>query len=249
MSGASDGTGVIACGVVALHRRCLDDVSPPNAPVLLVGFLGSDDDGEEAAEPTEHPALAFLCIARTADEVRGLSRDRAERRFGPGSVLGTAFDVLEGDRAATVRDRFRPGELRPGWSRNIGRPLLIADPKARLSSACRYVVNEYVVPAEAAEGVWYLQITASPRPGGPRAAEFGGAYVNCWLAAVRREDALAAALATIADDGWDARVLTTSRPALRADTPPESAQRLVDARRDGVATVCYTWPAPAAGAE
>ena len=50
--------------------------------------------------------------------------------------------------------------------------------------------------------IYYLMIEATPGSSNPESKEFGGAFVNCWIKATTKKDALKRAKEYITEENW-----------------------------------------------
>jgi hypothetical protein len=79
--------------------------------------------------------------------------------------------------------------------------------------------------------VFFLNYKVKPKPEVKRHQEFGGAYVTCWMDLPSLEEAKAAAIDLIHEDGWDVMELEEAKPVVEpvADSAREYCeQALID---------------------
>lgn len=261
MPDGDEATYVLAIGVVLLARPCRELLSPPDRPALFIGFVrpdeferdddddkndGDDDDGEAEALP----AISFYAVARSVADVRELAGDHVARRFGSDRVEATCFLELNEASSADLRGRLKPGEARPGVVRDFGRPLLILDAtEKKVKEVLDYVADEFLTPHEAEEGIWFLAVRATPAPQNPEFQTLGGAYINAWVKAPFREDALVELEKDLGQVHWRPRVVTCSYPAILKDTQRKARRHYKQAKSQGACYNIFAFPPDAGGPE
>jgi hypothetical protein len=75
-------------------------------------------------------------------------------------------------------------------------------------------------------------------------AEFGGAYVNCWVDAASERDAVAIAQAEVREAEWEPGPIESVGPVTADDYTDDASGReyFEQALLDGVVLVFHTWP-------
>ena len=96
--------------------------------------------------------------------------------------------------------------------------------------------------ARGSSDVFFLKYKVKPKPGVKRRQGFGGAYVTCWMEFPSLDQAKAAAIDRIHEDGWDVIELEEAKPA--PEPVDDSAREDYDqARIDKTVLRFFTWPA------
>ena len=92
----------------------------------------------------------------------------------------------------------------------------------------------------------FLSFECSPLPGSAKAAEYGGAFVSCWIDGRDRAEAEALARAVIEEDGWRVETLDEAYPITRATYDdghsPKGLEHFEQAEADGECFVVHTFP-------
>ena len=91
--------------------------------------------------------------------------------------------------------------------------------------------------------IYYLLVEAVPDRNNPERQEFGGAYINCWVKATTKEDAVTRTKAYIAAENWTfVKILDVfiAQKQLYADEP-DSAVCYDEACENGISAIFYTW--------
>ncbi len=91
--------------------------------------------------------------------------------------------------------------------------------------------------------IYYIMAEAVPAKGSAESKEFGGAYINIWVRAQTTDEALIAAKAHIAREGWElVNIEEVFVPDRNGYTEQESLDCYDEACREGLSSVFYTYP-------
>ena len=90
--------------------------------------------------------------------------------------------------------------------------------------------------------MWFVRLSATPLAESQEFAEFGGAYVNCWLDMPER-DAMVRASELIKSYGWQIETIEESRPVAIESYEPESegSKYFKQAQVDREVVVFHSW--------
>ena len=95
--------------------------------------------------------------------------------------------------------------------------------------------------------MWLISIQAVPKTDSAHAAEFGGAFVHCWIDFELQDGAEVLAKFYVDQDGWVPvnveEVLWPEESDVKDD--PESLSYYNEAKSQGVCLVFLTWPVDA----
>ena len=91
--------------------------------------------------------------------------------------------------------------------------------------------------------IYYFMIEAVPGLNNPEHTLYGGAYINCWIKAASKSEALNKAKAHIEEENWQMLKVEDSFIAQRHmyEDDTEGMECYDEARRGGLASVFYTW--------
>jgi hypothetical protein len=90
--------------------------------------------------------------------------------------------------------------------------------------------------------VFFLNYKVKPKPEVKRHQEVGGAFVTCWMDLPSLEEAKAAAIDLIHEDGWDVTDLEEAKPVL--EPVGDAAREYYEQALIDKTVLCFnTWPA------
>jgi hypothetical protein len=90
--------------------------------------------------------------------------------------------------------------------------------------------------------MWYLQVSARPVPLSLQAAEFSGAFINCWIDAETEGAAIQLVRDVLKSDGWLVDSIRESYPVTRETQSAKGMPYFNEAEQVGIATLAFTWP-------
>ena len=92
--------------------------------------------------------------------------------------------------------------------------------------------------------MYYFMLNAAPQPGNERAAEAGGAYVNCWVNFALEVGAELLARHYVEQDGWKVSAVEERNWVEREqyEEDPETLAYYEEAEQDGISLAFYLWP-------
>lgn len=97
--------------------------------------------------------------------------------------------------------------------------------------------------------MFFIQFHVRPTHDSTNAVEYGGAYVNCWVARHALTDAMTAAMDVIHEAGWQVETVEQERRALRDEFDGDGLAYFDQAVVDGEDCVFHTWPVDAPDAD
>lgn len=239
---------VIAVGFAVLKEAYRDRIAMSGRRSAMLAFLGSKPEVESAEPLKLFPVVPFVAIARSAPEIDPLAEDFVQRQFGPDAVVVIAFVDLQEASASRARARLEKHQLQPGFIAEAGRPLLICDvTESGMKPVLGYTVDEYLTPHRAEEGIWFLEARAAPMADHADVQSIGGAYINAWVLAPFREDAMSLLERDLGKLQWRIDYVTSSAPAVWKTMPRESRPHYKQAKADGACYLIFGFPKEGSG--
>ena len=90
--------------------------------------------------------------------------------------------------------------------------------------------------------IFYFRFQAHPKATSGKAADTGGAFINCWIQRDTAEEAESYARGAIADEDWAISRLEESFAVTRETQDPPALRYFAQAEIDGEVFVFHTWP-------
>ena len=91
--------------------------------------------------------------------------------------------------------------------------------------------------------IYYVMTEAVPNPGNPESKDVGGAYINCFVNAASKEDAIIKVKEYINAENWEffqVKDIFIAKRDMYTDEP-ESLECYDEASQYGLGAVFYTW--------